>query len=349
MKEQKLTYKVLKSRAQKFCRCKNLEDLSLLFSIPKKNWVLFAFEPLYYHFSIAKSNGKLRHIEAPDRELKKIQRKLNSYLKCVYYLHKSKASYGYIVKTLDGKLTKNIKTNALQHLGCNYLLNADFKDFFHQIKIKSITEIFNNSPFQFDKYTAHTLAKICTYKDRLPMGTPTSPVLSNFYTLPLDKEISIWANQKQFIYTRFVDDLSFSSKTLPIHQSDFQEIKTISSKYNLYFGESKTRFFKPQETKIVTGLALNKTVDIIPEYYQELQKDIQRLRACIEVNCITGNQLKSTHLKKFKQEIVGKINFIAQIEGYQSNEYIDNLNAFYQAQNPPEDLSIRWTKFGNYL
>lgn len=349
MKQKKLTHKIVKLKAQQFCACKDLNDLSSLLKVPKKNWMLFAFEPLYYHFSVPKSNGQLRYIEAPDRDLKKLQRKLNSYIQCIYYLNQSKASYGYIIKTVNSMNAKNIKTNALQHLGCCYLLNADFKNFFHQIKTEHIAQIFSSSPFQFNKHTAHTLAKICTYKGRLPMGAPTSPALSNFYTRPLDAEVTSWANNKQITYTRFVDDLSFSSKTLPINQTDFLEIKSISSKYQLYFGEDKTRFFTPDKTKIVTGLALNESIDIVPEFYDELQKDIQRLRSCEEVNVITGNQLKSTHLKKFKQEIMGKINFIAQIEGYQSTEYITALNKFYEAQNPKQELSIRWTKFGNYL
>lgn len=347
MKQRKATLKQLQSN--QFCNCRNSNDLTQLLQIPKKNWVLMAFEPLYYHFSVPKPNGKMRHIEAPEQQLKQLQRKLNTYLQAVYYLHQSTASYGFITKAIGVPYVKNIRTNAEQHLGCNYLLNTDFDDFFHQIKTENITAIFKKYPFYFDTHTASTLAKICTYKGRLPMGAPTSPVLSNFYTLSLDEELIIWAKNNHFTYTRFVDDLSFSSKSKPINQFHYQQIQNISKTYNLYFGEDKTRFFNPNDTKIVTGLALNQTVAIVPEFYIELQKDINRLKAVIEVNHITGNLQNNRNLRSFKQEIMGKINFINQIEGNQSNEYLQYLNAFYEAQNPTEELSLRWTKFGNYL
>lgn len=346
MKQRKTTLKQLRSRGDLFCACRNLDDLSRVFKLPKKSFVLTAFEPTYYHFSVPKANGQVRSIEAPEMELKKLQRQLNAYLQAVYYLHQSDAAYGFIITVIGNKNVKNICTNAEKHLGCDYLLNADFDDFFHQIKTDDVAQIFRENPFQFDKYTAYTLAKICTYKGRLPMGAPTSPVLSNFYTLPLDKEISIWAKWHAVTYTRFVDDLSFSTKNTPLTNEHYTEIKNISQKYHLKFGEDKTRFFSPSDTKIVTGLALNETVDIVPEFYRELDRDIQRLQAVIEVNQISGT---TTKLKHFKQEIMGKIEFVKQVEGVESDEYIRYLNAFYDAQNPADDLSMRWMRFGNYF
>jgi hypothetical protein len=46
---------------------------------------------------------------------------------------------------------------------------------------------------------------------------------------------------------------------------------------------------------------------------------------------------------------MGKIAFISQIEGKDSKEYVQYLDMFFDAENPPEELSVRWTKFGNYL
>ncbi len=349
MKTQKLTIKSVQNESHQFCRCEEIKDLSALFKIPKKEIVLHAFQPVYYRFSVPKSNGKMRHIEAPERGLKKLQRLINHYLQCVYFLHQSEAAFGYIPKVLGHMNMKNIKTNAERHLGCKYLLNVDFDDFFHQIKIDAVTQIFKKFPFRFNTYTAHTLAKICTFKGRLPMGAPTSPVLSNFYTLPLDLLLKNWADNLNITFTRFVDDLSFSFKNLPISDIHLNQIRQIAQSSNLFIGNDKTKFFNPQDVKIVTGLCVGDTVSVSSDFYKELKKDLGRLRSVIEYNHIMGDQKKSNNLTKFKQEIMGKINFIGQIHGKQSQVFHDHLNSFYEAQNPSDELSVRWIHFGNYF
>ncbi len=350
MKQKKLHLRYIRQLQEQFCACRQLKHLSALFEMPEKDIVLLAFDPMYYHFSVRKTNGGYRQIEAPEAELKKLQRKLNVFLQAVYFLHQSEAAHGYIPKVLGSKSHKSIKANAEKHLGCKYLLNMDFQNFFHQIAQNSISQMFNNPPFFFDKHTAYTLSKVCAYKQRLPMGAPTSPVLSNFYCSSLDEALTNWAKGKGFVYTRFVDDLSFSSSDKPIVESHINEVSAIAQKYNLVFNKTKCVIYGERDKKIVTGLLIDgNTVDIVPEYYDELLKDVERLRAVIEVNYITGNTGYQMPLTKFKQEIMGKINFVSQIKGNDSDIYIDFLDRFYQAQEPAEELSVRWTKFGNYL
>ena len=98
------------------------------------------------------------------------------YLQCVYYTIQSKAAYGYIIRTKDSKTYKNILTNAQQHIDAVFMLNVDFEDFFHQITIAKVFNLLQTEPFQFEKKTAHILARLFTKDGRLPMGTPTSPV-----------------------------------------------------------------------------------------------------------------------------------------------------------------------------
>jgi len=229
------------------------------------------------------------------------------------------------------------------------MINADFEDFFHQISLSGVKNIFSSYPFRFDRYTANTLAKICCYKERLPMGAPTSPVLSNFYVLSLDKKLSHWAKQNEITYTRFVDDLTFSSKKKVLDSTHFHEINLIAQKSGLLFNTEKTKYYLPEDDKIITGLILRDTVDIVPDFYIELEKDLQRLKAVNEVTYITGKSGTPPMLTSFKQEIMGKIAFIAQIESKDSKEYTRYMNLFFDAENPPEELSVRWTKFGNYL
>ena len=350
MKNQKLSLNQIKSYDAKLKHCKTTQQLATLLHTTAREITLHSFEPIYYHFTIPKKRkGEFRFIEAPSLALKNLQRKLNTYLQSVYYLQQPKASYGYIIKAIGQKSTKNIYTNALQHLGNNYLLNADFKNFFHQITLTDVSNIFKSNIFNFDNNTAHTLAKICTYKGRLPMGAPTSPALSNLYTIAMDKELNKWATNKQFIYTRFVDDLSFSSKNKPITKTDFNQITAITANYHLNFNPNKTNYFGINDKKTVTGLVLNKTVDIDKEYYLELDKDLNRLHKVMEVHYITNKTQGLSFLKEFKQQIIGKINFIKMIEGSNSKEYLSYIHKFHDALEVSDNLINRWTKFSNYI
>lgn len=350
MKNQKLSLNQIKQNEKQLKNCKTTLQLAQLLKTTPRELILHSFEPVYYHFKIPKKRkNEFRYIEAPSLELKRLQRKLNKYLQSVYYLNQTTASYGYIIKAITQKNTKNIYTNALQHLGNNYMLNTDFEDFFHQISISDVRTIFNSNLFTFDKNTANTLTKICCYKDRLPMGAPTSPVLSNLYTIQLDKDLSNWATLSNLVYTRFVDDLCFSSKKTPLSQKYFTDIQQIALKYHLQFNPSKIKYFGKSDTKSVTGLVLNDTVDIDKAYYIELEKDINRLHKVIEVQHITGKTQGLAFIKTFKQEIMGKISFISIIEGKTSKQYLHYLASFYNALEVSDELVNRWTKFSNYV
>lgn len=150
------------------------------------------------------------------------------------------------------------------------------------------------------------------------------------------------------VYTRYVDDLSFSSKNEITHFY-FNTIKNIAFKYNLVFNTNKTKFYALNEIKKVTGLIINKTVDIDKDFYVELDKDILRLKYTIEAIMIADKTNNRLFLKTFKQEIMGKINFIASIEGYNSIEYQNYVAKYNLALQPNEELLVRWTKFSNYI
>ena len=92
-----------------------------------------------------------------------------------------------------------------------YLLNVDLLDFFHAVKRDRIYDIFRSKPFNFKRNLPDILADLTTYQARLPMGTPTSPVLSNFACRELDRGLLLFSENMLWTYTRYADDMSFSS------------------------------------------------------------------------------------------------------------------------------------------
>lgn len=338
----------IEQKANRFLQCQNMEDLrNLGFNINKIQ--LLSLNPPYYTFNMQKKSGGVRVIEAPEGHLKELQRTLNHHLQYAYYTVQSSASYGYIIGTKDKKIKKNILENAKMHLGANYMLKVDFKDFFHQISSAQILKLLQKPLFQFDKRTANILTRLFTYKNRLPMGAPTSPVLSNFATIEFDDNLSFWAKSNNIVYTRFVDDLTFSSKVKAFDSKHLEDITNICKAHSLKLNPIKTIFWGVNETKKVTGLVLNETIDIDQLFYNELDQDLKRLSNMAEVNMIMNKHNRDSLLREFKKEIEGKVNFIGMIEGYDSRLFYNYRKSLSAAMKPKEDiLSSRWTNF-NYF
>ena len=270
-------------------------------------------------------------------------------MQCVYYTLQSKAAYGYIISVRDGINQKNILGNARRHHGAKYLLNADFQDFFHQIKTSQIFGILQKSPFKFNKRSAHLLSKLMTKNGRLPMGAPTSPVWSNLATIRLDEALTKWALSQNLKYTRFVDDLTFSSRDTQIELSDFANIQKIAAEFGFHFNATKTKFFDDHHTKKVTGLLLNTTIDIDPQLYRALDKNLKRLKTIVEIKQLINSYRPSDLLREFKQRVDGQINFIGMIEGYDSPEFRKYRKRLQKVLQPSSEvLSARWVNM-NYF
>jgi hypothetical protein len=335
--------------AHQFLLSNDLSQLCEVMSVDINKIKLLSMQPNYKEFLVPKGNQKFRIIEAPQKELMQMHREFNLYLQAAYYIHQTPAAYGFIISVRGETKTKNIYENAKCHLGHKYMLKIDLKDFFHQITKQRLYYIFKQKPFHYSNNTAQILSNLFTYKGRLPMGAPTSPALSNFATVQLDNDLIKWSNKYHITYTRFADDMTFSTNAERFTHSHLDDIAEICKTNNYELQTGKTIFYNENDIKEVTGLILRDTVDIHDEFYKELNEDLTRLRILMETTVILKNTAHSETLRKFKQEIKGKINFIGMIEGYHSKIYYRYSQKIKEALNPDnEKLFNRWIHF-NYF
>lgn len=108
-----------------------------------------------------------------------------------------------------GVKKKSNITNAKPHQGNKYVFVTDLKDFYPSIKSKKIHELFIE--LGYNKQFALYVTKLTTWKGELPQGTPTSTHISNVYFLKTDYELIKLCEENNITYTRYVDDLTFSS------------------------------------------------------------------------------------------------------------------------------------------
>jgi hypothetical protein len=111
--------------------------------------------------------------------------------------------------------------------------------------------------------------------------------------------------------------------------------------------KKKTKISGPGDPKVVTGLALNETIDIPAEFYENLNKDLNRLKNVFEATLLIGPFEENSLLKKYKQEIQGEINFIGMVEGFHSPQFKEYTKKYRQSFEANEEFySMRWTHFG---
>lgn len=112
----------------------------------------------------------------------------------------------YVMGGVKGK--SNID-NALQHLGKKHHFVTDISSFFPSIDNDMVYEMFVELFHSAD--VAHYLTRLTTYKHRVPQGAPTSTDIANLVFRPYDIRINEICSKYDITYTRFVDDLVFSS------------------------------------------------------------------------------------------------------------------------------------------
>ncbi len=261
----------------------------------------------YKSYYQIKKNGGDRLIESPGKHLKSIQKWL---LKNFFYnfdVHDS--AHGFVK-------SRGIKTNASMHLGNSYLLCMDFKDFFTSIKTQTVLSTLKKLPI--DNETARVVCNLCCYKSRLPQGGVCSPVISNLVMKKHDQEIQRYSESKGVTYTRYADDLAFSS-------NNFEALKAVEIFITTYFKNTflkintqKTRYLSRNNRLMVTGINLNKMNELSISSKQK-----NRLKVLIHHYFIKGN-------KECLNEMLGLYRHIIDIQpSYKSNllNYINKIKS----------------------
>ncbi|SFU24603.1 Reverse transcriptase (RNA-dependent DNA polymerase) [Paraburkholderia aspalathi] len=233
----------------------------------------------YSQFSIPKRSGGTRDIFAPIAELKSLQRKLATALEeCISDIEtltnrKNKASHGF-------RPGKSILTNASAHRNKRYVFNVDLKDFFPTITGQRVRGfLIKDRNFAFDASVATTIAHIACRDGKLPQGSPCSPVISNMIAGVLDVHLSRLAKVHGCIYTRYADDITFSTnkQDFPVdvaYRDDANEhcwkvgaeLHRLILRSGFSANENKTRMQYRDSRQQVTGLVVNKKVNVSTEY-----------------------------------------------------------------------------------
>jgi hypothetical protein len=115
------------------------------------------------------------------------------------------------------------------------------------------------------------LANLVTYDGALPQGAPTSPILSNLLCRKLDSRLFKWARKEGYTYSRYADDLTFSTNRDSFPKGDRAFIKEIIREEGFEVHSGKERLMPDHTRQMVTGLVVNEKVNVPREYVRGLR------------------------------------------------------------------------------
>ncbi len=229
----------------------------------------------YKQFNIKKHSGGYRQIVIPEYHLMNTQRWINQNILSKGKVHP--CAYAYVKG-------RNIKQNAEVHCGAKWLIKMDIHRFFESITERQIYKIFEG--FGYTKLFSFELTRLCTrtttnsrkkkskrwkakqekykfYKNEhighLPQGAPTSPALSNLFFYNIDEKLVEIAALYNCTYTRYSDDLTFSTNDFSRERAKqfISKVSYLLSMNGFKHNHKKTKVIPPGAQKNVTGLVVN--------------------------------------------------------------------------------------------
>lgn len=279
----------------------------------------------YRVYSIPKRTAGLRTIAHPSKELKTYQRIISDYFQKILPIHDVAFAY---------KKGSSIKLNAERHKKNKYLLKMDFENFFNSINPSLLKKQLINNNIKFTTKEFQLIEQLCFWcpskmtggKLILSVGAPVSPVISNFIMYDFDNTLALWCKSKKITYTRYADDISFSTN---IKDLLFELPKYIEELLKIYFDNhisikaTKTVFSSKAHNRHITGVTITNdgTLSIgrerkryisslIHKYKLEklTEEEIEHMKGLLSFAFDIEPLFKVRMFKKYSRETMDKIN-----------------------------------------
>jgi hypothetical protein len=248
---------------------------------------------------VDKADGSFREtIDALPR-LKKVQKRIQV---CIL----NQVSFpNYLQGSIRDKQNRRDHiANATIHAGAKIVFNEDISKFFPSTQLKFVRAVWQHF-FNFPPDVAEILTILTTKDEILPQGTHTSPLISNLIFWDVEPEIEEKLRARGFNYSRYIDDVTVSSKH-PVRGSEkgfvVQSIVRMMARKGLRPKRSKHRIFTSGAQMLVNNQIVNGAKPSMP------QKKRSAIRAAVkecETAASTGRRGES--YRKLFDSVSGRV------------------------------------------
>lgn len=326
-----------------------VRELASLMGMDHRRIIWLAYkapnERRYAEHKIHKKSGGHRTLHVPNPSMKFAQRALLPLFEDVYEVRDP--VHGFVRE-------RSVKTNARLHVGKRYVLNVDIHDFFPSITAPRIQGLLTSGPYELTSNVAHIITQLCSHPDGfLPQGAPTSPILSNMICRRMDGELQRLASEYRCTYSRYVDDITFSSGSDPFPEAIARypialgtsqvvigtRLRSLIRKNGFELNYLKSRLQVSWSRQEVTGLTVNEKINVRRSYvknlrailhnwknqgYEEAQRRYRELRS---------GRKKNDNVELWKA-VKGRLDYMKMIRGEEDplyRRYLDEYNSLADA------------------
>lgn len=271
----------------------------------------------YHEFSIDKKSGGQRQITAPNFTLKSIQKRINRYI----FSNVKYPSYLF-----GGISEKDYLKNAAIHSNAVTLIAVDVENFYPSIKSSIVRKIFQYF-CRFSPEVADVLTKLTTLNGAVPQGACTSSHIANLVFFDAEPALAHEFQQKGFVYSRLLDDITLSSKQKlgsTKVSAYIDKIASMLNTKNCRIKKSKTKITctsNPTELMFVTGLWLNRGR---PRVDRRDRDDIRsEVYRCLKLAAVS--RFGSDYLK-MHDRVSGRVAKLAYVGHHEARQYRADLS-----------------------
>lgn len=318
----------------------------------------------YSQFKVKKKSGGFRLITSPrNRSFMMLLTSVNELLKAMY------TPSDYAMGFAEGR---SVVSNANIHKGQNYVFNIDLKDFFPSIEQPRVWKRLQLAPFNFPEKIASLIAGMCSMKETrsfddghqetfyvLPQGAPTSPIITNMICDTLDRRLAGLAKRFGLHYSRYADDITFSSMHHVYHKNgEFRkELRRIITDQHFTINDDKTRLQKKGARQEVTGIIVSEKLNVTQKYVRDVRNilyiwDRYGYPSAL-ANFTPKYKEEKGHVKKgnpnLENVIDGKLMYLKMVKGEEDSVYQRLHNKFVTLVEKMKEKSITTEQNVTYI
>ena len=303
----------------------------------------FHSDTAYQDFRNSGSSNRVEKFTLKNgREVFKLEAQQKGYLQFVdgvvlRYLEKDEDVVHSFIKQ------RSTLTAVRVHSGSKYFFLTDIEQFYSNIKRSDVIDVFTrnvtNIPISDIANHIEFLADITTHNNCLPVGFPTSPMLSNAFLFDFDERVKAFCESKNLVYTRYADDIIISSPDTGIESTLRDIVQKLLKEHaseSLILNNSKTKITHIGNKVKLLGLVVlpNGRITIDSKYKKHIEVTLHFFANDTD----KYRDLLAKHFKGSEHSLFGLLHYANSIDP----SYIDKLQRKYGAFALRDFMENKW-------